>query len=520
MKRSRFGNWLLGVMVASGLAVLVLLAATLLSAWLAQREVVAQQRTMKSWSHQQLVALQSGEVVVQTTTQTPQQDVGSATSSVTFTTPQGELVAVTQQTPVARGQHCEQRTLIDQSLMTVVQSLTGDLRYAYQTPGRLPQESRVVAMSSDLGTEWFFVKPNHIDEPCYLVGYRIGQRRPELLGFIGSRGLMTTKPTREQGFQMLDGESRRSGRLLGRNSYIASHPMQMVFAWKDENQWEHRAVMLWEADGRRLFEINFMGPEHVRLVRDFADDRPLSLKLQQEHEQYGPDGRLKSVAPPQGFIRFNNRVEFVDSHWQTTRTIRLPHRLHEKAVTLYETDAGPIAIASDESIAHTKGRVLVHAYWLTNEGEVSKEIEWRDEPRQLAGDVVQLTWSRSLPHALTLMPATPLLSLAEELQYARFNPLLDLSIKDDVKEGSTLLQALRGWGRIVWRGLTAAGWWSWLMCLLGGVVSAAWFWKSQHSRDMRGLEFGAWCGLVFLLGPVGLLGYLTHRPLTTIARHG
>ena len=226
MKRSRFGNWLLGVMVAGGLAVLVMLAAMLLSMWLSQREAVAQQRAMKSWSYQQLVALQTGEVVVQTTTQNPQPLVGESGQTVTFTTPQGEPVPVTEEMPVAKGQHCELESRDDQSLIRMVSTLTGDWRIEHQTPGRLPPESRVTAVNVETGETWFFVIPNRLDEPCYFAGYRWTGRLTEPLGFIGARGLMKTKPTCDEGFQWIDSESGQTGRMLGTGNFYSVHPMQ------------------------------------------------------------------------------------------------------------------------------------------------------------------------------------------------------------------------------------------------------------------------------------------------------
>lgn len=511
MKRSKVGNWLVGLLVSGGLATLWFVVTGMVSSWMLMRHYVALQLDQQSEEHRGLVVLESGEAAIQITPPidltTPA--IGDGTKA-TFETLDGKPLTDLTKPAFAKSMHLGAGDARDFRVVWMTRNLS-------QMPFVVIPDLRNVSVELRLGriyggaNEWYYVKPGGPHETAYLAGYARDLNQPKSIGYLTPNGWSEQKPSRDAGFRTIAGDPLRQGKLIGLNDWNDTfNDVYHVSSWSDRAKRMRVTFWLWEADRQRLFEVELSAKGSAKLARDFGEDRPLSVYMVQGTETLEVDlDQPKTTTPPSGVFRFKDRIEFVDADCKTTRTVTIPIDLRERGFSAYETQAGVVLLTNDPPVLRPGHDVTTTLRWVTDSGEETRRAMWVQQWNNSHNEVPLSLLT--IGEALSLMPAAPLWGMLS-------SPILWHGMQQDesgvyhpVSERFSLIRYLQTLGNYLQSAYGKNGWQCFLVCGLSGLICAVLFAKHARSRGMRGGEFVAWGTLVFVLGPAGLMGYRACR---------
>ncbi len=512
MKRSMFGNWLLGLFVSGGLAMLWLAATSAIGAWRLNREFSARQFDVQFAETRRLVVLPSGEAIVEVTKPIEPTNLGIVQKpDVKFFLLDGRRVvdpktgarSPSWSLPVDTDNE-SQTVMIARNFSDMPFITTVDLT-------SLPAEQRLERLVGPGRENWYYVRPSHSNDTGYIAGFRADRTRTA--SYLTPQGASRSKPDRGAGFRMIAGNPPRMGKVIGRhvggwNLYGATEGLE----WAAAEGGSRHAVWMWEADRRRVFEVSMLDGGSVRLARDFAAEPPSVILMQQQARPgKGEDGR-EVLDVPRGVLRFRDRLEFVDSDFRTTRTVKIPTELRDRRFALYETGSDFVVTTSDPEVLWGGKDSTVTIRWMTADGEITRHATWLAE-WNYSHSIEYPLEARHMAETLSLMPIVPLWGML-------MSPIVWSSMQQDENgvfrptgDGFSLIRSAKAVATYVRSACANSGWQCLFVCGMSGLICAAIFLQTARRRGMHGAELLAWCGLVFLLGPAGLLGYRTHRPL-------
>lgn len=477
MKRSRFGNAFLGVLLAVGLTIVWTHSSlAFIFGFSILRSIDFEADRITNWSP---IVLKSGELCLQRTA-----EVGDGRASeVQFQTFNNEKFVPQdpEAAPVWSGSPSVQ---LDYSQGT---------GFGFGLRIRTSDLSLVSMLTG--ADHWFFVKPTLDSATGYFVGF---EQPPTpntyLIGYLGTRGFTRDKPPIEEQFLVAGAGPNHPVVLLGsRNNFTWGESID-VLEWQVDKQSRQARTSLWDASRRRLYDID-LSQRRVRLVRDFRKDIPIAVAMSQP----GYSGLLSDAfdagysdlhafevpkpAPlPTGIIRFQDRVEFVDVDWNATATLPIPADFQRDDIIIARTSQGMV-VSYDEYDRDSNGILRrTTRYCRVTSGEDTLHRQERTEltPRPQR----EFGRSEALLLVAEFLHRVPVSACVERWKHLKKPP----TVFDDPHDSWTSVQRWISWS-----------------CISAGVLSAVICWYLLRRRGRSIAHSVEWLALSLLLGPPGLL---------------
>ena len=512
MKRSRLGNWLLGCLLTCGFASVWSLIAGSVGDRFSLRSGASQQLGFEVFQGQPrpdekfMGVLPSGEPVITISRFVETPNVGWGIEN-RYESLDGQPMTVDQsqylESLICGNSQLRQRLVLGHSFSEYQEEhLLANLE--------LPPDLRCnsiwsVDPTGDGSPCWYFVWPRGTNTTGYFACYHPGTKRSQ--AFLGTNGWNATVPALADQFPARSPVDGRFAELIGAmgDHQGLGRADQPAFVPDASNRGH---VVLWflTPDRSRLLSIDLTealvpSSQSVRVARDFGDDRPLSVTVPRERRR--SDQTL--LPPARCVLTFADRIELTNHSWEVGRIVRLPDELRGKPFWLHETQAGLVLQTNQFRRAEN---VIVHSsslLWLSDKGEVTRRESFETESEGWAS-----SWTWCASQGLSLMPVAPLWDAAlAPFWYGTWSQnAMGYKETDTDVTWSRYPQMFAHYFETQW---LRRGWWALLTCGGAGAICASLCWRRERSRGASRAELIAWPTLVFLFGPAGWLGYLTHR---------
>lgn len=494
MQRSRFGNWLLGLLLTFGFAAIWLLVATLIGQWFVQRSWM---KSLTVGSTTTLVMQSNGQPLLMRGIW-QQTAAGAASHEVKFEGLDGKTIERQNEITYANSVACNvnhpnRRIVVARSFLQA-NSVMSRADFHEMEP-QLP----VVIYAGQ--AVWYFMRSKGRDAPGYFVGYELQSK--QRIGYISQQGLSSELPQAEDCFSVFDSQTSREAELLTRVDYLGDGvPRAQAIELFDAQPTFHPVMQLWSPDRRRVFQIDLLRHQ-TTVARDFGDDLPLSISmLPQQDASHRP-------LPPKGIVSFADRLEITDATLAPTRTIPLPEEFQSQSFTLYDTTAGFVLQVYDSRAATPAGVGTNTLVWLDDSGAVTRRESVVTE--NTVNQIVSASWMYQLGDGLALIPALRLLEMlkapnelaaTEHAADPSASAIASLTVK-------RYFELMARYFRNAW---TLGSWWVLLTAGIAGLVAAVVCCRCERSRGASTAEQAGWALVGFLFGPAGCLGYVAQRP--------
>lgn len=513
--QTTIARWLLGLVLASGGAVVWLMIVTAASVFVANQVSTRAVREYKS-----VVYLESGEPVIRHLRYGPAVE---RIISQTDSTPDGELIELSKD-EISRTWHPFWRIVpfAAEPIYFIDGAIGGWQRRLVDVPTPLPWSVRLVECSINQGRDahWYAIWPGQPGGFATFECY--DEKTKSLRGTLGRAGFQTTKLAAEEGFPAWDRESGRVARLISDYDPPSNEVPQLgnnQFLLSEDRQPD--VGMLWLTPLRdELYLIN-QTQRTVTLVRTFHDEplRGVDAKPMDFHVMRNNGLSFNQVMlQPRLLLIWQDRLEFVTPTMQPLATATLPEELRGCPFQLSVLAAGgyvaEVTKSEKRGIVQTKLR----------RDQQDRELLWFDEhgtiSRRATIDMPQARWNSWLDWLATyplrswstiaLMPLSAA-SLWRSSDMAAFFDASEQSLGNtNVAAWSagptTLALRLQFIATVVRQSP-----WSFALCLATGLPFAIACWRRQRRFGASPLECLAWSALVYSFGLVGWLAFVTHR---------
>ncbi len=469
-------RWLLGVIIATGGALLWLYVVLLFHHWLLSRPWM----NAGNWMESRSLAFQAdGEPILQLT------HPGAAPGMrprVEFQTLDGQPLGITEEelrktAPTDRS--FNMRSQLDP--WTSFGYRSWSVSSWDNAPEPLPWRMRLDSLNTNVvmpgvQEQWFFIGPARRGERGYLVGYDVRDKR--CVGYIGTQGLSYSKPPFEQ--QCVTWEQGPN-----RHAFVGVREGHKTMTVSESPaEWEVILPFV-PATRDRAYVINLTRRE-ARLAREQLDSPLLAVM---NFSRYQPP--RDTVTQNDVVLRFRDRLEFVTPALETQRVLPLPEELRDGDFRLVDAAGGGFVASYVPPKKWTTESYENELLWLNADGSLRQR---RTIVVQFARyDFMWLPWHIELLGSL--MPLKCFL-------------VIKTAVRELHQLPPTADEARRSFLRVArWNGLG----WAMGFGVLSGVPFAIACWRRQRRFGASRFERLAWPALVYLFGLVGWIAFLTHR---------
>jgi len=335
-------------------------------------------------------------------------------------------------------------------------------------------------------TYWYFLHDGKKDGTGYFVGYR--KDTNELVGFIGKSGFSSSRPDKEERFQVTPSAWYLTGRFATVQSGIheSRYPDPKDYQYRSMTGIERRVLV--QADNA-VFLVD-LREESVKKVLESGDEKIEDLGVYLRPPDSNQEwGRQEHVFA----IRTQKRILTFDGDGQPLKEWILPEELRDRITfPFYETiDGTAVATIRENVTLDGVKRPLVNVVRFDETGRVLSSRDVRLNPLRRGGineeSYLIATFIGPFPADFTLLALSPVV--------ARF-------LTNGLTYGEAVAQTWREANRPL-KGLIFIHLWAALLA-----------WICYRRQKRYGASKGhviLWTVLVFGFGLPGLVGYLTHR---------
>lgn len=510
-QKTAIARWFLGLVLASGGAVVWLIIVGAVSAFVVNQISKVEVRESKS-----IVYRESGEPIVR-----QYRFRGGNIISHEDRTADGQPVELSaEELSRAWHQFWWVEMFSAEPIYFVDGAIGGWQRRLVDVATPLPWPVRLVecSIARRQDAHWYAIWP---DRPGGFATFECyDEQTKSLRGSLGRSGFRATKLAAEEGFPAWDRDSGRMARLIS-NPPSNGVPQLGNSQFLLSEDRDPDVGMLWLTPQRdELYLIN-QTQRTVTLVRTFRDEPLLGVATKPMDSQVMRNSGLsfnQVMLEPRLLLIWQDRLEFVTPTMQPLATVSLPEELRGRSFQLSVLSAGGyVGEVTKSALRDAGGRQFSHA-------RQDRELVWFDEhgtiTRRTTIDLPHVRWNGWLdliaaypmqfcsPFALMPLSAS---SVWRSSDMAAFFDASEQSLGNDavasVPARPTTFSVRLQFIAAVVRQTP----WSFALCLATGLPFAVACWRRLRRFGASPLECLAWSALVYLFGLVGWIAFVAHR---------